>query len=87
MNATDREQIRYSILRYCLRPTAVGLICAYLRGEGQSIKRDAVELEIEYLRDKNFLAPDPKSISPEVPLWRTTAAGRDELALRKQEAE
>ena len=80
-----REQVRLCILRYCLRPTRFGLIRASLSGEGYILDRDQVQLEIDYLADKKFLVADPKAISPENKIWRTTADGRDYLALQGQE--
>lgn len=88
MNLTpeQREQVRLSILRYCLRPTSTGLICANLRAEGlRTIKRSEVELEIVYLADKKLLKAEEKAISPEVANYRTTAEGRDYLAQQGQE--
>ena len=90
MNLTppQREQVRLCILRYCLRPTSVGLICANLRAEGfRGITRDQVESEINYLADpdKRFLRAEEKHISPEVRNYRTTATGRDYLAQQGQE--
>ena len=86
--STDREQIRLSILRYCLGPLATGLIVAYLRREGfRAVKRDEAELELAYLADKKLIAAEPKAVSPENKIWRTTADGRDYLALQGQEIE
>jgi hypothetical protein len=90
ITAQDREQVRLCILRYCLRPTSVGLICANLRGEGfRGIERDQVQAEIDYLADpqKGLLATDAKVVSPENKIWRTTATGRDYLADQGQENE
>ena len=88
MNQIAREQVRLSILRYCLGPIGTGLIIAYLRAEGfRSLKRPEVQIEIDYLCDKKFLVADPKAISPENKIWRTTADGRDYLALQGQETE
>ena len=87
MNLTPelREQVRLSILRYCLRPTRTGLVRANLRGEGFALDLDTVQLELDYLHDKGLLKPNDKRISPENKFWQTTAAGRDELALQKEE--
>lgn len=87
MNLTPelREQVRLSILRYCLRPARLGIIAANLRGEGFNLDREAIETEVEYLADKGFLKPNDKRVSPENKIWRTTADGRDELAVQKQE--
>lgn len=91
MNITpaQREQVRLCILRYCLWPTGASLICANLRAEGfRGVTRDQVDAEIEYLADpdKAFLRPSEKPISPEVRTYRTTATGRDYLAIQNQEA-
>lgn len=91
MNLTpsQREQVRHCILRYCLRPTSAGLVCANLRAEGfRGITREQVEAEIEYLADpdKKLLRAEEKPISPEVRNYRTTATGRDYLATQNQEA-
>ena len=90
MNAAEREQVRLCILRYCLRPTSTGLICANLRAEGfRDIKRKEVEIEIRYLADKSkgLLADQEKLVSPENKIWETTATGRDFLALQGHEDE
>lgn len=87
MNLTPelREQVRLSVLRYCLRPLRTGLIRANLRGEGFTLDAAAVELELDYLTDKGLLKPNDKRISPENKFWQTTADGRDTLALQKEE--
>lgn len=89
LTAQQREQVRLCILRYCLMPTSVGLICANLRSEGfRGIERRQVELEIRYLADKEkgLLAEMEKLVSPENKIWETTARGRDFLAEQGQEA-
>jgi len=43
-------------------------------------KRDDVLAELQYLQDKNLVAPVGKTISPENRCWRITADGRDFLA-------
>jgi hypothetical protein len=86
LTSEQREQVRLSILRYCLRPTSMGLICAYLRAEGfRGIERVQVELEILYLEDKGLLAEADKLVSPENKIYQTTATGRDYLAQQGQE--
>ena len=80
-----REQIRLSLLRYCLARTRPGLLRANLRGEGVPLDREALELELLYLADKGYLVSEEKTISPENKFWRTTAAGRDYLAGQREE--
>lgn len=88
LTAEQREQVRLCILRYCLSPTSVGLICANLRSEGfRGIEREQVKLEIRYLKDKALVADEDKLVSPENSLWTTTATGRDYLAQTGQENE
>jgi hypothetical protein len=41
---------------------------------------EAIETELRYLKDKGFVLPLDKAISPENQTWRITAAGRDWLA-------
>lgn len=87
LTTAQLEQVRLSILRYCLRPTRTGMIYASLIGEGFPLKRDQVEDEIVYLSDpkKGLLEHLEKLISPENKIWRTTAAGRDYLVHTSQE--
>ena len=88
LTSQDREQVRLCILRYCLRPTSVGLIVANLRGEGfRGISREQVQQEIRYLSDpaKGLLAAQQKLVSPENAIHETTANGRDYLAQQGQE--
>lgn len=80
-----REQVRLSILRYCLRPTRTGLIRASLAGEGFALGREQLDTELDYLADKGLLKPNDKRISPENRIFRTTAEGMDYLALQKEE--
>lgn len=77
----EREQARLSILRYGARPVGFGIIVQYLRSEGfRTMSRDEVTAELQYLQDKGFMVSEPKPLSPEVKVWRATAAGRDYLA-------
>jgi hypothetical protein len=85
MNLTpeSREQVRLSLLRYGLGSITVGLARQYLASEGfRGLGREEVQAEIDYLADaaKGLLAREDKPVSPEVPRYRTTAAGRDYLA-------
>lgn len=80
-----REQVRLSILRYCLRPTRTGLIRASLAGEGFKLTAEDVESQVDYLADKELLKPNHKLVSPENKIWRTTADGQDYLAGQREE--
>ena len=85
MNTQEREQVRLSILRYGLAGVSERLASSYLRGEGLVARVEEVALEMRYLAEKGFLAETVKAISPENRLWRTTAAGRDFLAMQGNE--
>jgi len=80
-----REQVRLSLLRYGLRRTRTGMFRAQLNAEGFKLSADDVELELAYLADKGLVSVENKMVSPENAFWRTTAAGRDYLALQKEE--
>ena len=85
MTAPSREQFRQALLevaeangsRYGLPTDALRLL---VRRFGFSVGAREVEAELSYLSDKGLMAEVPKAISPEVPAWRITAAGRDLLA-------
>jgi hypothetical protein len=87
MNATDREQLRLSLLRFLdENVTRFGFQLGYLlqraRSEGRpKLTADEVDAEILYLEDKGFIAQPQKQVSPELRAWRITAAGRDFLAM------
>jgi hypothetical protein len=85
MSPRQREQVRLSLLRYGLGGADAPLLGYYLRAEGFRVSARALALELEYLLDKGFLALAPKQISPENKVFRTTAAGRDYLAVQGQE--
>lgn len=79
----QREQLRLTILRLCLEPMRSGLLLAYLRSEGFArLQPEPLELEIIYLADKQLLTSTNGPVSPELKHWRTTATGRDCLALQ-----
>jgi hypothetical protein len=86
MTPEDREQMRWSLLRFLARrPWAYGLptsvLHAHVRLEGlPHITRADVEAELQYLEDKGLATCINKAISPELRSWRITAAGRDLLA-------
>lgn len=88
MNATEREQLRLSLLRFLdENPTRFGFQLGYLhqraRTEGRPKLSDAdVDAELLYLEDKKFIEDVHKQISPELRAWRITAAGRDFLAVQ-----
>ena len=80
-----REQVRLSLLRYCMAGNGItlGLARQYLASEGMgTLTKEDVQAEINYLADpqKDLLRSIGKLISPEVQRYRTTAAGRDFLA-------
>lgn len=86
-----REQVRISTLRYAAGAAARGmnasLLVQFLRTEfRKDFKTEELEAEFEYLRQKGLLEPVGKSISPEVMVWRITAAGRDWLAEQRLES-
>ena len=87
LTSQQREQVRLSILRYGAQLVSVSLLRSYLRGEGFSGLTDCqVETEVRYLEDKAlFKKDDSKLVSPENALYRTTANGRDYLAMQGQE--
>lgn len=85
MNATTRELFRQALLQALAPvPAGVGLSAATLRVQivkiGHVNTEAEVATEMQYLWDKQYVAPVAKGISPENRLWRLTAAGRDYLA-------
>jgi hypothetical protein len=86
LNASQREQLRLTILRLCLDPLRPGLLLAYLRSEGFArLQAEQLDLEMTYLADKQLLTSANGPVSPELKHWRTTAAGRDCLAQQGNE--
>lgn len=89
MNATDREQLRLSLLRFLdENVTRFGFQLGYLlqraRSEGRpKLTSDEADAELIYLEDKKFIEQPAKAISPELRAWRITAAGRDFLAMQQ----
>lgn len=86
MQPNQIENIRLSILRYCAEAARYGLtealLLQFLRSEGQrGLKLERLQAEIDYLVGKKLIEQIEKLISPEVPAWRITAAGRDFLAV------
>ena len=87
MTATEREQVRLSLLRYCAAADRFGLHVAFLlqaiRNEGfRVVDLAELERELEYLVEKGLVAAAEKPISPDLRTFRATAAGRDYLAAR-----
>jgi hypothetical protein len=85
MTSQQREQIRLSVLRYCESAGQYGLsaelLQQFLRSEGfRAVTIEQVGAELQYLTDKGLIAEVAKLISPEIPVWRITAAGRDHAA-------
>lgn len=88
MNAEEKEQLRFSLLRFLdANPTRFGLTVPLLlqmaRNEGRpGLAREQVEAELQYLEDKHLVAEVLKGISPENRAWRISAEGRDCVAAR-----
>jgi hypothetical protein len=85
MTPSQREQIRLSVIRYCVASGQWGLMEAVLlqelRNEGlRALTRDDLSAELQYLADKDLIVSTDKLISPELKRWRATAAGRDVVA-------
>jgi hypothetical protein len=80
-----RELVRISLLRYAAaggpRGVTSSLLMQYVRVEfRKEFSADDLQAEIQYLVDKDMLAPVGKTLSPELTIWRVTATGRDYLA-------
>jgi DNA-binding PadR family transcriptional regulator len=73
-----------SILRYVAearRYAGIGLLLQCLRSEGfAELTRGELAGELQYLADKGLVVAVEKPVSPEMAVWRITAAGRDYLA-------
>ena len=85
MNAATRELFRQALLQVLAPvPAYLGLSAPTLRVKvqavGHTVTDDEVAAELQYLWDKQLVAPVAKCVSPENRLWRITAAGRDYLA-------
>lgn len=85
MNPIQREIFRNQLLLAAKMAAPAGLTIEHftvhvkLNGFPKATK-DEVEAEVTYLRDKGFVAPIEKKISPEIVALRITAAGSDYLA-------
>lgn len=79
-----REQLRYNLLLQADSASALGLSEVALlwgaRIQGYAVTPEIIAVELQYLCDKGCLTRTEKSISPELPNHRITAAGRDLLA-------
>ena len=88
MNASDREQLRLSLLRFLdENKTRFGIAQSLLfqqaKNEGRSsLTITDVEFELEYLAEKQLVFEPVKLLSPELRSWKITAGGRDFLAQR-----
>lgn len=86
LDPQQRELARLSILRHLDASSGATaglgetLLQVMLRNEGSPLTIEQLKAELEYLQDKQFIAPLTKAISPELKLWRITAAGRDAYA-------
>lgn len=82
LNSQQREQMRLSILRWLTTSPVFGLmeslLLEYLRNEGlRGLTLDQLKAELVYLADKDLVVKGDKKVSPENPMWRITAEGRD----------
>lgn len=90
MTATDREQVRWSLLRLLEQwgtrsrwGIATAQLLQAVRSEGLAeLKRPDIEGELEYLAGKGWVENVAKPLSPELRCWKLTAAGRDLVAER-----
>jgi hypothetical protein len=87
MNAQQREYLRLALLRVLdANATRFGLgvtaLASLVRVDGCQPTDGEAELELAYLEDKGLIVRLDKPISPENPVWRISALGRDLLAER-----
>jgi hypothetical protein len=92
MNPARREHVRLSALRYVAASARYGLgtdvILQFIRSEGlREVAKEELEVELQYLAEKGLVTSERKLLSPEIPLWRITAAGRDHVAELKLDQE
>lgn len=88
MTQPERQQARVSLLRYldAAAESAPGrgigeaVLQQYLVGEGFSGGAQMAKAELTYLEEKGLVVKVAKKISPELPVWRITADGRDAYA-------
>lgn len=84
MNAADQKTLRLSILRWCQRKgISRALVLAYARGEGFRGRdlEDDVRAELDFLSDPavGLIRAEVSPVEPNDPLYKITAAGRNEL--------
>lgn len=88
MTPQETEGLRLTLLRLLSsNRTSFGiqntLLLALAKAEGRpTLNIHEVSAELGYLEDKGLVARVPKPVSPELALWRVTAAGRDFMAER-----
>lgn len=84
MKAEQEQLFRDTILRVTRafpRGMNIDSLDISLRAAGfRNFERQELELHLQYLQDKNFLALADKAHTPANRLWRVTAAGIDYLA-------
>ncbi len=85
MNATQREALRIALIKNILDAGAMGLrlniVAALVRAGGfPHVTDQEFANETAYLADKGLIDRAAKTISPENPIWRITADGRDYAA-------
>lgn len=85
MSPADREQMRLSLLRFLCSAGGRAMGEAVLRQmlmaeQGIAPRPEDVRAELLYLQDKGLVDQPHKVLSPEVRMYRATAAGRDHFA-------
>jgi hypothetical protein len=85
MSPASLELFRQALLQVLAPvPAGLGLSAPTLRVKvqavGHTVTDAEVATELQYLWDKQLIAPIAKPISPENRMWRITATGRDYLA-------
>ena len=85
MTTTDRETLRHTILKAAeaAKPYGVTLPLLSITARNMGLRSATagdIHAEVDYLADKGFLHPEPKSLSPENKSWRISASGRDYMA-------
>lgn len=88
MNATDREQLRLSLLRFLDSNKGrfglgARLLLQMARSEGGDVQIEDIHAELQYLQDKGLVIQIEKVISPELRSWRISGPGRDLIAPRE----
>lgn len=79
-----RELFRRELLRQLAEAAPLALRLAALQlhasARGFTVPTSHLQAELDYLVQKGFAAVNDKAISPELPEYKATAAGRDEAA-------